>query len=110
MLTRNTSTKLSALPSTGYSNDMFMSRRGWNNGAGMVNRLSGMSQYMATITYPTVNTVQKNTFVNFEEVAKTLYDLHDEDEPVPIPESVIKLAADAPMVDGNLNNTPPVTL
>jgi hypothetical protein len=110
MLTRNTSTKLRALPSAGYSNEMFMSRRGWNNGAGMVNRLSGMSQYMAKITQPTENVVQKNTFVNFEEVEQTLEALHDEDEPEPIPESVIKLAADAPMVDGDIDNTPPATL
>jgi hypothetical protein len=89
-----------------YSTDFYMTRRGWNNGAGLLNHYCGLSQYSKPVKQPSANYLQQ-TFENAGEVDKTLKAMDDDQEMEDVPEnSQIHLSADTPMQDGGFSKLP----
>jgi hypothetical protein len=89
-----------------YTTDFYMSRRGWNNGSGLLNYYCGLSQYSKPVKQPSANYLQQ-TFENAEEVADTLEAMDDDQEMEDVPEdSQIQLSEDTPMQDGAFSKLP----
>lgn len=91
-----------------YSSEMFMTRRGFNNRSGLLNRHSGLSQYIQSPSQrqPSENFVQQ-TFMNQKEVEATLDAMDDEVEIDEVPEDAqIDLPEDTPMQDGGFSKLP----
>ena len=95
-----------------YSADMFMTRRGFNNRSGLLNRHSGLSQYIQSPSQrqPSENFIQQ-TFMNQKEVVATLDSMDDQQEIELVPEdSQIDLPEGTPMQGGGFNKLPEETI
>tara|TARA_R110000868_G_scaffold218578_1_gene469397 strand:+ start:1079 stop:1387 length:309 start_codon:yes stop_codon:yes gene_type:complete len=89
-----------------YPTDFYMTRRGWNTGAGLLNHYCGLGQYSKPVKQPSANYLQQ-TFENAGEVADTLEAMDDGQEMKDVPEdSQIQLSADTPMQDGAFSKLP----
>ncbi len=91
-----------------YSAEMFMTRRGFNNRSGLLNRHSGLAQYIQSPTQrqPSENFVQQ-TFMNQKEVEATLDAMDDQEEIVEVPDDAqIDLPEGTPMQDGGFSKLP----
>ena len=91
-----------------YAAEMFMTRRGFNNGSGLLNYYSGMTQYIGKPEerQPSEDYVQQ-TYENAKEDAETLEALDDSQPVEEVPDDAqIKLPEGTPMQGGSFSQLP----